>query len=61
MFMYVNLKAYVWVKDNATAYALKCDILKSTFERFCKEGIDVPFPYRTIVYKNDIETEKTTV
>ena len=57
----LNLKAYVWAKDNATAYALKCDVLKSAFDRFNKEGIEVPFPYRTIVYKNDIEQQKTSL
>jgi len=57
----LNLKAYVWAKDNSTAYALKCDVLKSTFDRFNKEGIEVPFPYRTIVYKNDIEQQKTSL
>ena len=57
----LNLKAYVWAKDNATAYALKCDVLKSAFDRFNKEGIEVPFPYRTIVYKNDIVAQKTSL
>ena len=57
----LNLKAYVWAKDNSTAYALKCDVLKSAFDRFNKEGIEVPFPYRTIVYKNDIEQQKTSL
>ena len=55
----VQLKAYVWAKSNAEAYALKCDVMKSVFDRFNNEGIEVPFPYRTIVYKNDIEQQKT--
>ena len=56
----VQLKAYVWTNNNDDAYALKCDVMKSVFDRFNKEGIEVPFPYRTIVYKKDIE-EKITV
>ena len=55
----LKLKAYVWTTNNDDAYALKCDVLKSVFDRFNKEGIEVPFPYRTIVYKNDIEKRKT--
>jgi len=55
------LKAYVWSSNNDDAYALKCDVLKSVFDRFNKEGIEVPFPYRTIVYKNDIDKQKTTI
>ena len=54
----LKLKAYVWVSNNDDAYALKCDVLRSVFDRFKKEGIEVPFPYRTIVYKNDIEEKK---
>ena len=54
----IKLKAYVWVTNNDDAYALKCDVLRSVFDRFKKEGIEVPFPYRTIVYKNDIEEKK---
>ena len=47
----VQLKAYVWVKNNDTGFILKCDMLKSVKERFDKESIEIPFPYRTIVYK----------
>ena len=48
----VNLRAWVWVKDNATGFDMVCDLNKSIKERFDKEGIEIPFPYRTIVYKN---------
>ena len=57
----VQLKAYVWAKDNAAAFELKCDVMKSVFDRFNKEGIEVPFPYRTIVYKKDIEESKLRI
>lgn len=47
----VNLRAWVWAKDQATAFQLGCDLNKSIKERFDKEGIEIPFPYRTIVQK----------
>jgi len=50
----VMLKAYVWAKGNDDAFVLKCDLLKSVKKRFDREGIEIPFPYRTIVYKNDL-------
>ncbi len=50
----VNLKAYVWAKTNDDAFVLNCDLLKSVKERFDKEGIEIPFPHRTIVYKKDL-------
>jgi len=49
----VELKAYVWAGNNAEAFALMCDLHKSVKERFEKEGVEIPYPYRTIVYKKD--------
>ena len=51
----VNLRGYIWSKDHISGFYLKCDLFKSVKERFDKEGIEIPFPYRTIVYKKDIE------
>lgn len=50
----VNLRAFAWTKDHSDGYVLKTDIYKSIKERFDREGIEIPFPYRTIVYKKDI-------
>ncbi len=35
-----------------------CDLLESIKKRFDAEGVEIPFPYRTIVYKKDIENSK---
>jgi small conductance mechanosensitive channel len=51
----VNLRAYVWSPDPKAAFMMGCDLNKSIKERFDKEGIEIPFPYRTIVYKKDID------
>jgi small-conductance mechanosensitive channel len=48
----VNLRANVWAMSPADAYILGCDLNKKVKERFDKEGIEIPFPYRTIVFKN---------
>ena len=50
----VNLRAYVWSQDHSSGFAMKCDLYKSIKEEFDKQGIEIPFPYRTIVYKKDI-------
>lgn len=50
----VQLKAYVWAKSNDDGFILKCDLQKSVKQEFDKEGIEIPFPYRTIVYKKDL-------
>lgn len=51
----VNLRAWVWSRDSHVAFKMGCDLYKSIKERFDKESIEIPFPYRTIVYKNKID------
>jgi small-conductance mechanosensitive channel len=31
-----------------------CDLRESIKKRFDAEGVEIPFPYRTIVYKNEM-------
>lgn len=47
----VNLRAWVWAKDPLTGFMMNCDLNKSVKERFDQEGIEIPYPYRTIVFK----------
>jgi len=54
----VDLKAYVWASGNDDAFVLKCDLLKSVKHCFDSEGIEIPYPYRTIVYKKDLKDGK---
>lgn len=49
----VNLRAYTWAKDPISGFIMKTQLFKSIKERFDREGIEIPFPYRTIVYKNE--------
>jgi len=48
----VNLRAFVWSQDHVLGFKMKTDLHKSYKEQFDKQGIEIPFPYRTIVYKN---------
>ncbi|MFT4524448.1 MAG: small conductance mechanosensitive channel [Bacteroidia bacterium] len=50
----VNLRAYVWCNDPMESYRMHSDINKDIHERFSAEGVEIPFPYRTVVYKNDL-------
>ncbi|WP_020529300.1 mechanosensitive ion channel family protein [Flexithrix dorotheae] len=56
----VNLRAYVWAKDHPTSFFMHCDLNYSIKKRFDKEGIEIPFPYRTVVLKNAEEISKIT-
>jgi len=49
----VNLRAWAWAANAPDAFVLGCDLLESIKERFDAEGISIPFPHRTIVYKNE--------
>ena len=48
----VNLRTFIWSKDHSSGYVMKTDLYKSIKEQFDKQGIEIPFPYRTIVYKD---------
>lgn len=50
----VNLRLTFWVSDRSVAFITGCDLIESIKKRFDAEGIEIPYPYRTIVYKKDI-------
>lgn len=51
----ITIRAWVWTKGPMEFFDLKTDLYKSVKARFDKEGIEIPFPYRTLVYKTDLE------
>jgi small-conductance mechanosensitive channel len=62
----VNLRAWSWANNPPDAFVMGCDLLESIKKRFDKEGIEIPFPHRTLVYKHpkttsseDIPAEKS--
>lgn len=48
----VNLRAYAWAATSFDGFVMRTDLFKSIKKRFDREGIEIPFPYRTIVMKN---------
>jgi small conductance mechanosensitive channel len=50
----IGLRAVVWVPDMDTALDLKWWLMEHVKKRFDAEGVEIPFPYRTLVYKNDL-------
>ena len=53
----VTLRAWAWAKDTPDAFVMSCELLESIKKRFDREGIEIPFPYRTVVYKKDLPLE----
>lgn len=57
----VNLRAWIWAKNPAAAFRLGTDLNKSVKERFDREGVEIPFPYRTIVWKKEFSKPKKLI
>jgi len=47
----VNLRVWIWTKDQSDAIQLKSDLLQTIKERFDAEGIDIPYPHTTVIMK----------
>ncbi len=53
----VNLRAWAWAANQADAFVMECDLLESIKNRFDAEGVEIPFPHRTVVMKGAGEPE----
>jgi len=53
----VTIRAWAWAKDPPDAFVMGCDLFESIKKRFDLEGVEIPFPYRTLVYKKDLPEE----
>ncbi|HNP17191.1 MAG TPA: mechanosensitive ion channel family protein [Fulvivirga sp.] len=49
----VTVRAWCWCKNYSESFQLRIDVLESIKLRFEQEGIEIPFPYRTIVMKKE--------
>ena len=47
----VLLRAWAWTNGQADSFVLGCDLFESIKKRFDQEGIEIPYPHRTIVQK----------
>ena len=50
----IGFRLYMWVPDMDTGWQAKFWILEHVKKRFDREGVEIPFPYRTLVYKKDL-------
>ncbi|MFC1867853.1 mechanosensitive ion channel family protein [Thermodesulfobacteriota bacterium] len=50
----IGLRLYVWAPDQDSAWQIRFWVLENVKKRFDKEGVEIPFPYRTLVYKKDL-------
>lgn len=50
----VNIRMELWAENSLEAFKMATDLLDSIKKRFDAEGVEIPFPYRTLVYKKDL-------
>ncbi len=51
----VILRAWAWARNYDDAFDLRCDVLESIKLRFENEGIELPFPTRTVYLQDSAE------
>ena len=54
----VVLRAFFWAKDQKIANNMGMDLLEAVKKRFDAEGVEIPFPYHTTVFKKDLPKPK---
>ncbi|GAB5418529.1 MAG: hypothetical protein Crog4KO_02860 [Crocinitomicaceae bacterium] len=52
----IDLRAYVWTLNPLQAIKMHSDINIAIKKKFDEKGIEIPFPYRTVVFKKDMES-----
>ena len=50
----IRLRLYVWVPDVSSLWLTRFWLLENIKKRFDREGVEIPFPYRTVVFKKDL-------
>ncbi|MCD6384116.1 MAG: mechanosensitive ion channel [Thermoplasmata archaeon] len=54
----VNLEVRYWIPDARDRYAIRSEVLKRIKDAFDEEGVEIPYPYRTVVFKRELPKEK---
>ncbi len=50
----INLKLWAWIEDARDKFQIRSDILRAVKVKFDEDGIDIPYPHRTVVYRKDM-------
>lgn len=50
----ITLRLYFWAPNYTAGLKMRYDLLEKIKKRFDKEGVEIPFPYRTIIQKEEL-------
>jgi small conductance mechanosensitive channel len=50
----ITLRLFAWADNVSEYWSARYWMLERVKKRFDQEGVEIPFPYRTLVYKSDI-------
>ena len=53
----INLELWMWIIDARDMEQISSDVYEMIKDIFDENGIEIPYPYRTVVYKNDLPPE----
>ncbi|MDP7265263.1 MAG: mechanosensitive ion channel [Candidatus Thermoplasmatota archaeon] len=53
----IHMKLWLWLKHALDREQVRSDLLESIKDRFDSEGVEIPYPYRTVVYKKELSKE----
>lgn len=55
----ITLRAWVWTDSQEDGFLLKTDLYYSVKKDFEANGIEIPYPHRTLVYKNNEQKKES--
>lgn len=53
----LTVRAWTWAKNFDDAFNMRCDLLESVKKHFDKEGVELAYPHRTLIFKNKEEVK----
>ena len=53
----VKLRAYTWARNPTEGFDLRCDLYKQVKEAFDRQDVEIPYPHRTLVYRDQPPTD----
>lgn len=56
----ITIRAWAWARSFDDVFELKIAVLESIKKRFDKEGVEIPYPYRSVVIKKEKTSKNKT-